>query len=214
MDEDERIKLFNESFDRLTGGQSRTGAFLWEAMREAAVSDLIREVRKNAVTGTREAVVKARSYHVSASYVPVERQIVLAFHDITEMKNLAKIKGEFMTNIAHEIKTPLTAITGLIDVIDEVSEEQRRHYLSVIKRNTDRLVEIVRDVSELSKLEERNLPIAFETVNVKEILKEAVSLFERESEKKGITITTDGSRHPDRLRKRRQAGADVHQPAG
>jgi two-component system, OmpR family, phosphate regulon sensor histidine kinase PhoR len=191
LDEDERIKLFNESFDKLTGGQSKTGTFLWEAMREATVSDLIREVRKNSVTGTREAVVKARTYHVSASYVPVERQIVLAFHDITEMKNLAKIKGEFMTNIAHEIKTPLTAITGLIDVIDEVSEEQRRHYLSVIKRNTDRLVEIVRDVSELSMLEEKNLPVAFENVNVKETLQAAILLFEKESEKKGITITTE-----------------------
>ncbi len=191
LDEDERIKLFNESFKRLAGGQCRAGAFFWEAMREAAVSDLIREVRKNGFTETREAVVKARSYHVSASYVPLERQIVLAFHDITEMKNLAKTKGEFMTNIAHEIKTPLTTITGLIDVIGEVSEQQQKHYLSVIKRNADRLVEIVRDVSDLSELEEKNLPIAFESVNLKEILEATISLFEKKSEKNGITITTD-----------------------
>ncbi len=191
LDENERIRLFNESFDRLAGGQCKKGTFFWEAMRESAVSDLIQEVRKNGIGGTREATVKARSYHVNASYVPTERQIALVFHDITEVKNLAKMKGEFMTNIAHEIKTPLTAITGLIDIIDEVSEKERKHYLSVIKRNTDRLVEIVRDVSELSKLEEKSLPVAFEKVNVKEVLEEAISLFEKETEKKDITVTTE-----------------------
>ena len=58
-------------------------------------------------------------------------------------------------NVSHELRTPLTAIKGFVETLEESIDQKNQHYVDIIKRNTDRLINIVKDLLVLSELEER-----------------------------------------------------------
>ncbi|HUG37518.1 MAG TPA: ATP-binding protein, partial [Candidatus Limnocylindrales bacterium] len=82
---------------------------------------------------------------------------VAVFHDVTELRRLERVRREFVANVSHELKTPLTAIRGFAETLREKSpdEEQRRQYLDVILRHAGRLSDLIDDLLELSRIESR-----------------------------------------------------------
>jgi len=75
-----------------------------------------------------------------------------------EFKRLEQIKADLVANVSHELRTPLTAIKGYIETLENenTSREERNHFLSIVKRNTERLINIVSDLLVLSEIENRN----------------------------------------------------------
>ena len=91
------------------------------------------------------------------SVAPLEGggDIVSIFYDITELKNIEKVKKDFVSNVSHELRTPLTSIKGYAETLrNEVDTVPGKKYLETIERNTDRLINIVNDLMLLSSLEE------------------------------------------------------------
>jgi len=129
-------------------------------------------------------------YQVSAAYVATLNEIVLVFHDITEIKNLENIKRDFVQNVSHELRTPLTAIKGYSESIEGV-DAQTQEYIEVIKRHTERLINIVEDLLILSELQEREHALENEKVRLPEVLEHVLKIFKNRTEKKGITVKTE-----------------------
>jgi two-component system phosphate regulon sensor histidine kinase PhoR len=78
-----------------------------------------------------------------------EKVLIVVVFDITDFKSLEKIKADFIANVSHELRTPLTAIKGYTETLEEEAYENpddRRHFLGIIKRHTDRLINIVSDL--------------------------------------------------------------------
>ena len=97
------------------------------------------------------------------------------FHDITEIKKLEKIKTDFVLNVSHELRTPLTSIKGFIETIETGTlDDENKHYMGIIKRNTDRLINIINDLLSLSEMEEKGTKLQLETVNLKDIIEQAL----------------------------------------
>lgn len=94
------------------------------------------------------------------------------FYDISNIKKTEKIQLDFITNVSHELRTPLTAIQGyvetLLDEIETNSKEQIRQFLSIIRRNVQRLVSLLNHFLELSKMED-SMDLKTETFNTEEI---------------------------------------------
>src|SRR5690606_20486750 len=80
---------------------------------------------------------------------------VVAFVDLTELRRLESVRRDFVANVSHELKTPLTSIRGYIETLlsDEVPAETRQQFLDVIQRNAERLHHIVEDLLDLSRIE-------------------------------------------------------------
>ena len=99
------------------------------------------------------------------------------FYNITNIKNRDKVQLDFITNVSHELRTPLTAIQGYVETLLEDmntnSKEQIKHFLSIIKRNTQRLVSLLNHFLELSQIEEPK-EIKKETLNTEEITQSTV----------------------------------------
>ena len=99
------------------------------------------------------------------------------FYDITNIKNRDKVQLDFITNVSHELRTPLTAIQGYVETLLEDMEtnnkDQIKHFLSIIKRNTQRLVSLLNHFLELSQIEEPK-EIKKETLNTEEITQSTV----------------------------------------
>jgi two-component system phosphate regulon sensor histidine kinase PhoR len=116
---------------------------------------------------------------------------VLIFHDITDMKHVEQIKKDLVVNISHELRTPLTAIKGFVEtLLDEASDEQR-DYLDIVKRHTDRLINIVQDLLVLSELEDRPAGFSVEKVDMGTVINSVVTLFEPKARQKGLSIKAD-----------------------
>lgn len=80
---------------------------------------------------------------------------VVILHDITELRRLAELKAEFVSNVSHELKTPLASVKGLAEILLDgaLQEKDSRRFLVSIGREVDRMARLVKDLLSLSKLE-------------------------------------------------------------
>lgn len=189
LDRDERVVMVNKSLERIAGRPVETGKFYWEEIREPGINDLIKKVRDERKNLSREITVNEMVFLCSASFLKTDGGIVVVFHDISEIKRLEKIKSDFVLNVSHELRTPLTSIKGYADTIDEGSlSEENRHYLTIIRRNTERLINIVGDLLTLSKLEEREFALSLEPVALPFLIERVLKLFEDQARSKGFSL--------------------------
>jgi two-component system phosphate regulon sensor histidine kinase PhoR len=188
LDDQGKIVLTNDSFMDISASDASPGRYFWEVIREPELGEIIKKVRDNKKGIYQELNISNRAFSCSATYIESKKETVLTFHDITEMKDLEKIKREFVSNVSHELRTPLAVIKGFLETLGGESDEEKVRYLEKIQSNTERLITIVKDISLLSELEEKGALLQLETVKFGELVKNAVKIFEKELEKKGLTL--------------------------
>ncbi len=88
----------------------------------------------------------------------------------------AKMRQDFTANVSHELKTPITAISGYCELMENglITPESEVHIIHQIHRNTDNLLSLITDIIQLSELDHHELPRTFETVDLYETAKECV----------------------------------------
>ena len=138
---------------------------------------------------------------VEAAVTPVPhpdgsiKGVVIVISNITQFKRIELIKSQFVSMVAHELKTPLAAVQGFINVILDdslnVSDEQRSDYLkrSVIRLNS--LKDLVNDLLDISRMELKTKHREIESIDIEEIITSTVQLLELETEKRKLTIVTE-----------------------
>ena len=114
---------------------------------------------------------------------------VMIMHDVTKQAELEKLKGEFISNVSHELRTPITSIKSYVDTLcthgDMLEPDIYREFLQIIDSEADRLMNLVNEVLELSKLEEDNREIEMVQQDVRaavEYTTRAVHLMAKERE--------------------------------
>ena len=87
---------------------------------------------------------------------------IISLTDITELKELEKVRQEFVANVSHELKTPLTSLRGYLDTLleSDPDAETRDRFLSIIRQETDHMSELIEDLLQLSRLEGKKAEIA------------------------------------------------------
>ncbi len=136
------------------------GKYFWEVVRSSAAGRDHQEGPGAAARSAEEIAIGDRSYVCNVSPLAAGDRLVVTLHDITEFRALEKIKKDFVVNVSHELKTPLTAIKGFVETMEPRAEEENRPYLEIVRRNTDRLIAIVEDLLVLSQLEAPGMKLA------------------------------------------------------
>ncbi len=98
-----------------------------------------------------------------------DRKTMLVFHDVTRLKKLEKMRADFVANVTHELKTPLTAILGFIETLQDGAIEDRetaRKFLEVIGRQALRLNRLIDDLLVISNIELGEMKFYFEGVSL------------------------------------------------
>jgi two-component system, OmpR family, phosphate regulon sensor histidine kinase PhoR len=124
--------------------------------------------------------------------------VALLFHDITELKNLEDMRKDFVANVSHELKTPMTSIKGFAETLLDGALENKEiseKFLGIILKETDRLQQLLQDLLELSKLEREDIQLVFSNVPLKDIAEESILMLKSKAEEKEIVIssTIDGN---------------------
>jgi two-component system phosphate regulon sensor histidine kinase PhoR len=189
LDKEEKFVFFNESFKSIINTNPDKGKFYWEVIREPKLSELIKTVRETKHNHIKEIEFNNRIFSCSATFLNVQEEIAIVFHDITDMKNLEKIKTDFVQNVSHELRTPLTSIKGFVETLGEtVNNSEQKHYIDIVKRNTNRLINIINDLLLLSELEEKHMELEYEKVDLKVLMENSVKLFEQQLAGKGLDL--------------------------
>jgi signal transduction histidine kinase len=110
------------------------------------------------------------------------------------VRELNQLKSEFVSLVSHELRTPLTAISGYLDLLREDQGGQAaksRELLGIVKRNTDRLVKLLDDLLDLSRIESGKFELNLAAVDVMALIAEVVSLLRPQIEAKDQRLTVD-----------------------
>lgn len=112
----------------------------------------------------------------------------------TDVLAAAKARQDFTANVSHELKTPLTAISGYAELLEGgmVSEDKQNHFYHEIRKNADRLLALINDIIKLSELDRVDHGIAFEQIDLYEVAKECVNELSVSAKLKDISIDIDG----------------------
>ncbi|WP_028392204.1 two-component system histidine kinase PnpS [Bacillus cihuensis] len=117
--------------------------------------------------------------------------IIIVFHDITELKKLEQMRKDFVANVSHELKTPITSIKGFSETLLDgaLKDEQALYdFLKIILSESDRLQELIQELLDLSKIEQQDFVLQIDSVNVSTILEESMAMLCGKAEEKNITL--------------------------
>lgn len=104
-----------------------------------------------------------------------------------------RLKTELITNVSHDIKTPLTSIINYVDLLkkEDINNAQIEQYIAVLDKKSQRLKKLIEDLVEASKVSSGNVKLNMEVINLKELLNQTVGEFEDKLEKKNLKIEMD-----------------------
>ena len=161
-----------------------------------AIRELINSAKngKHSETGI---ILDGAEYELSADPVfdkgAVKSISILILRE-SEKEKSALIRREFTANVSHELKTPLHAISGYAELLNNgmVREEDKSRFLSNIYSESQRLVELIDDTIKLSRLDEGATDMVRETVDLYEISEKTLSLLDTKARHSGITLSLEG----------------------
>jgi len=196
-----RILLVNSALTNLFGiGSDIEGKTLTEALRNNELADLAARVADNRerisgeidITYPKELclMVRAAPFY-SRSAQGETLGVVLTFHDITRLKKLEEVRKDFVANVTHEIKTPITAIKGFAETLIEGALDDKDNalkFLETIKNNSERLNSLVNDLLVLSRIELGDIEIDKRNVNIEEVVDSVVATLSEKAGSKGLYL--------------------------
>ncbi|MFO7568917.1 MAG: ATP-binding protein [Smithellaceae bacterium] len=130
---------------------------------------------------------------------PGEEKSMVVFHDVTRLKKLERIRTDFVANVTHEIRTPLTAIIGYLETLQSgaiSNADDTRRFIDIMLRQAERLNRLVEDLMTISKIELGEVKLLIEDVHLPDVIGTVVPLLEAGAAAKKIQMET---KMPDHL---------------
>lgn len=114
----------------------------------------------------------------------------------TDILSAAKARQDFSANVSHELKTPLTAISGYAELIEAgmVDEEKQKHFILEIRKNAQRLLSLINDIIRLSELDRTDSQSAFEKFDLNEIVSECMEALDVNAKNRQVTLEYTGEK--------------------
>ncbi|WP_294581897.1 ATP-binding protein [uncultured Ruminococcus sp.] len=167
-------------------------------------SQEFREAVDSALQGRntqKKLTLNGRVYQIIANSVcsPDSKQelvgAVLLVLDITEKEEQERYRREFTANVSHELKTPLTSISGIAEIIRNgiVRPEDIPHFAGKIYDESQRLITLIGDIIKLSQLDEDQVPLERESVDLLEISRDVVQQLSSVAKKNGVSLVAGGT---------------------
>lgn len=117
--------------------------------------------------------------------------ILLVFHDITELKKLEQMRKDFVANVSHELKTPITSIKGFSETLLDGAMENKQtlnDFLNIILKESDRLQSLIQELLDLSKIEKQGFSLSIQQLDLADVLEDVVAIMKGKAAEKEIAL--------------------------
>ncbi|WP_223362277.1 two-component system histidine kinase PnpS [Sporolactobacillus terrae] len=196
-----RINYVNQTFK----DSFQTNASYWEladyheVITYDSVKHMIDEVYTTKATLARQLQlnvgIERKYYDVSCAPILNKhnkvRGIVVVFHDITTIKKLEKMRKDFVANVSHELKTPVTSLIGFTETLLDGAREDKEledQFLHIMLHEGQRLQSLIKDLLELSKIEREHFNLEFAKLSLKQLIESVLLIFKERAKEKTIDL--------------------------
>lgn len=200
VDKDLSVVLRNGVAQQLTG-KAKTGVNLINMIDDGEFFEKLRSVLEKGENETFPYEYKGKDLVVNVFRLKLggadDDLGVILISDVTKEKELARQKSEFFANASHELKTPLTSVQGLSEVLLSRTDESSPDYKYIKRIHTEsvRLHNIVMDMLYISRLESREVARNRDDVNLSDLATESFQSYKEEISAKGLKVTVEGEAH-------------------
>lgn len=199
VDKNFKVIIINPYANKIFGiKKDIIGCNLLDYIRSFELEDIL----KNSIDEYREIKIlnpKERELRIKTADIFNGRQLmgtVAVVQDITEIKRLENMRSQFVANVSHELKTPLTSIKGFAETLRYVDDPiNKEKFLNIINDEAERLTRLINDILVLSHIE-NNREIKKEVADINSIIEDVCSLVNNYAMKKNITLTIEGENLP------------------
>jgi len=201
------IILSSSSAKDFFGDAPVAGVQFVDVVRNHEFADLVGEVRNTLVPGmTNFRIDFPEEKYLGVRVSPLfykERELsgfVAVFHDITQIEKLEQVRKDFVANVSHELKTPITAIKGFADTLLEGAVDDKENalrFIHTIKSNSERINSLVDDLMTISKIELGVIKVEKSLLDVTEVFETITELFQDNAKAKSLFL--QASPDPDIL---------------
>lgn len=193
-----RIQLTNSAAKSFFAIESDIeGRTLMETLRKSELMEVVEKVVESGQTQSHEIdVTHPKELFLMTTAAPflVKGEVsgvILAFHDITRLRQLEEVRKDFVANVSHEIKTPITAIKGFAETLLEGAIDDRENapkFLEAIKNHSERLNSLVNDLLTLSRIELGDIKIDKEDVDLDDVVDTVFAILRDKARSKGLYL--------------------------
>lgn len=197
IDKNETVTMVNPAAMEMFSIQAAPeGLHFLEAVKHAKLETVIREALEKRTPVEREVTLRKgmEERFLQVFAVPVVSDgaafgVILLSQDITRIRKLENMRSEFAANVSHELKTPLTVISGFIDTLKDpaIPREDADRFLEIISLESERLTRLIDDVLALSEIENAPAPPAT-IVDIRQGVREAVELLQNKARDKNVAL--------------------------
>lgn len=182
--------------------QSCIGQPIWHAIRNQSITDALDSaIQNNSVVNAQVDLQRASSSTALDIYAASLRNdrsepigAVLVLHDVTHLKNLERVRTDFVANASHELKTPITAIRAITETLleaQEIEKETSAHFMGRLHVQSLRLAQLIDDLMTISRLESSRGKEEFSRTNINELVIRALTVAEVSATERDIRILTE-----------------------
>lgn len=214
LDEQQQVILFNPAAEQMLG--IPWSHVLNQSLEQICAYGETEDARKRAVaiyTGLMEGLdtlsdqdqnhnrrleLPAPAQSLELNFAPVigpDQRLygsVVVLRDVTREIEADRAKRDFISTVSHELRTPLTSIKGYVDLLllgaAGPIEEGQLSFLSVVKNNANRLMDLINDILEIGRIDSNKIELNFEKVNISHILQDVMQTMRAEIERKSLTV--------------------------
>jgi two-component system, OmpR family, phosphate regulon sensor histidine kinase PhoR len=197
----ERLLFANRGFAEILGLDvpPQSGSALVEVVRQTELIEAVRGVLKGEPRVESEIVTGTLRQHffavTVASVSAAEASgAVIVLHDITELRKLERVRRDFVANVSHEFKTPLTAIQGFAETLlaGAMDDPQNRlRFLEIILEHSRRLARLTDDLLKLSKMDADRLELEIRRLSVSQFVESCIETTQRPAAEKDLRISVN-----------------------
>lgn len=195
------VNLINRAYKETFDADSSEYLYrlYYEAIEHKEIVSLIEEIFMTEVNVRKQLLLplKIERRHFEVYGAPIIgvndewKGIVLVFHDISELKKLEQMRKDFVANVSHELKTPITSIKGFSETLLDGAMNDKdtlEYFLSIILKESDRLQSLIEDLLDLSKVEKQGFKLNPEYFEISGILEEIFVILEGKAKEKEIEL--------------------------
>ncbi len=200
----DELILANEAAEKLLGFKltSSLRKNIDRIVSDGTLVRLIRETRSHGRNFTRKVVEHSidhkgepKTFSVTLSCVVTDNEevsgVVAVLHDITREKEIARMKTDFVSNVSHELKTPLASIKAYIEMLidgEADDEKTQKEFYEIIASETDRLHRLIENILNISRIESGVVKVVKEPVSLTSIVKQVLDVAQPQAKAKKLTL--------------------------
>ena len=194
---DGRVMLMNRAAQFLLDVKLKetAGSRLVEIVRDHELQTMVSRAMASRDLLQVEVELLHRRRFLSAIATPLGKDpsdgVLLTLHDLTRLRQVETTRKEFVSNVSHELRSPLASVKAMVETLEDGALDERdltRDFLQRIHRDVDRMDHIVNDLLELSRLESGQVPLHLSPLDLRGLIEEVAARFGSQAQSKDIAV--------------------------